>query len=71
MLTAQQQKKPVRCFLEEVGYNYIQSPGKLLYPKEWFVSATEFNEEGYAIVENSSKKKMRIDTNGNLEEIIM
>ena len=62
--------KPTRCYVEEVGYNYIVGPGRFLYPDEWFRSATEFNDEGIAIVENFSKKKMRIDMNGNLEEIV-
>jgi len=61
--------RPTRCYVEEVGYNYIVGPGKFLYPDEWFRSATEFNDEGIAIVENFSKKKMRIDIHGKLEEI--
>ena len=70
MLKQKELKKPVRCYLEEVGYNYIHSPGKILYPQEWFLSATEFNDDGYAIVESFSRKKMKIDTNGNLCDII-
>jgi len=69
MLRDQRYSKPVKCFLEDIGYNYIAGPGKLLHPKGWFLTATEFNDEGYAIVEDFSKKKMKIDMNGNLEEI--
>lgn len=62
-------RRPTRCYVEEVGYNYISAPGKFLSPNEWFKSATEFNDEGFAIVENFSKKKMQIDINGKLEPI--
>ena len=70
MLETRKRIKPVRCYVEEVGYNYIIPNYQFLYPAEWFLSATEFNEEGYAIVESFSKKKMRIDIHGKLEEIV-
>ena len=60
---------PVRCYVEEIGYNYIMSNCTFLYPSEWFRSATEFNDEGFAIVESFSKKKMKIVIYGKLEEI--
>lgn len=60
--------KPIRVYLSDVGYNYVIGYGKLL-SEEWFMRASEFNDLGFAIVQNYDRRKYKIDLNGNLEEI--
>ncbi len=68
MLEKRKYEKPIRAWVPEVGYNYIRGYGEFL-TEEFFRSASEFNDQGFAEVVTFSGERKQINKEGKLFEL--
>lgn len=54
----------IRVRREDGRCNYINAKGEMLSKKWWFFDATDFNENGFAVITNESNLKNVINTDG-------